>query len=200
MPFPKHLKALLIDLDGTLADSGNILYNAYETLLKKRGLKPTQEEFSTLVGPTIKEAALILQKKYNLEPLYSEWKGFLVPYYQEKIALTAGSKELLELAKGRWKLALVTSAEEDLATYFLKRHNLKFDALICKEHIKASKPDPEPYLVALKWLDISAKEAIAIEDSENGVLSATRAGIHTLQITDTNKMNNITELLKKTYG
>ena len=194
------IKALLIDLDGTLAESLEFLYKAYETVLKQRGLKPSRKEFNVLNGPSIREIASLLEKKYGLtEPIYNEWRAILLPYYRDEIRLAEGAQELVEFAKGRWKLALVSSAERELATLFLKRHHLQFDLVVCREDVVCTKPDPEPYRLALHQLNINAEEAIAIEDSENGVLAAKQAGIKTFVI---NKDNFFTIIayLEKLYG
>lgn len=194
------LKALLIDLDGTIADSMEFLYKAYETVLKNRGLTPSREEFLHLTGPSIFEAASLLEKKYGLKkPLYDEWRALLVPHYRDEINLVQGSREFLEFAKGRWKLVLVTSADRELATLFLKRHQLQFDLLVCKDDVSRTKPDPEGYRLALKKLNIAPEEAIAIEDSKNGALAATKAGVYTFLINEDN-FSAITKHLEKHYG
>lgn len=50
--------------------------------------------------------------------------------------------------------------------------------------VKASKPDPEIYLTACKKLQVEPKHAIAIEDSHNGVRSASSAGLLTIMVPD----------------
>jgi len=198
------LKALLIDLDGTIADSLPYLYKSYETLLKKRGLTPSREEFIELTGATIEEAALFLENKYQIKDLYAEWKEILIFHYENEINPHLGVDELLAFAKGRFKLVLVTAAEEVFAKPFLKRHGFEFDELICK----ASKPSPEAYLTALRKLKIEPKEAIAIEDSKNGALSAIGAGIYTFLVSDqpvekahlVKNLDEITLFLKEFYG
>ena len=183
MRLPSSLKALLIDFDGTLVQSTSFLYEAYEKVMKKRGLHPSKEEFSSLSGPTIVEASSLLQKKYALKEdprgLYKEWKSILLPCYRNQTVCAEGAEEIFSLGL---KVALVTSAEKDFVEAFLEKHPFQFDLLVCKEDYKKSKPDPEPYLTALKKLKISASFAIAIEDSYNGALSAVKAGVYTFVI------------------
>jgi beta-phosphoglucomutase-like phosphatase (HAD superfamily) len=52
-----------------------------------------------------------------------------------------------------------------------------FEAIHCGDEVQATKPDPALYLNVLQALEIQAHEAIALEDSPNGVLAAKRAGI-----------------------
>ena len=56
----------------------------------------------------------------------------------------------------------------------------RFAAIVCAEDAPAKKPDPLAYRLALERLGIEAVEAIAIEDSPNGVSAARAAGIATL--------------------
>jgi beta-phosphoglucomutase-like phosphatase (HAD superfamily) len=52
-----------------------------------------------------------------------------------------------------------------------------FDVIRCGDEVKATKPDPELYLAALQSLELQGHEAIAFEDSPNGILAAKRSGL-----------------------
>ena len=53
---------------------------------------------------------------------------------------------------------------------------MRFDVLVCAEDVAATKPDPEPYLLAAKLVGVPAGDCFALEDSPNGVGSAEAAG------------------------
>jgi HAD superfamily hydrolase (TIGR01509 family) len=57
-----------------------------------------------------------------------------------------------------------------------------FDPVILADEIGSGKPDPAPYNAALQALDVSAKEAVAFEDSASGIASSVAAGIPTVGI------------------
>jgi beta-phosphoglucomutase-like phosphatase (HAD superfamily) len=57
-----------------------------------------------------------------------------------------------------------------------------FDAIKCFEDTPTHKPDPEPYRAVLEALQVTPGEAIAFEDSPNGVASAKAAGIFCVAI------------------
>jgi HAD superfamily hydrolase (TIGR01509 family) len=183
------LKAILIDLDGTLADSMPALYNAYMIFMKSRGEKGTQEEFNCLIGPNIREVIAFLKPKYGWqeshESLFKEYSKTIKKKFSENLVLFPDAKEFLYYAKVKGlKLALVTSAESDVVHSFLKLNYIEkfFDVIITGDDVEKSKPDPEGYLKALDVLKIPHDEAWAIEDSPNGVLSALQAKIPTFQI------------------
>ena len=56
----------------------------------------------------------------------------------------------------------------------------RFGAVVCAEEAASKKPDPLVYRIALDRLGVAADEAIAIEDSPNGLDAATAAGVATL--------------------
>jgi beta-phosphoglucomutase-like phosphatase (HAD superfamily) len=52
-----------------------------------------------------------------------------------------------------------------------------FDAIVCREDVENTKPDPALYRVALQRLDAQPREAVALEDSSNGIRAAKAAGL-----------------------
>jgi beta-phosphoglucomutase-like phosphatase (HAD superfamily) len=53
-----------------------------------------------------------------------------------------------------------------------------FDAIVCREDVKRTKPDPDLYLTTLRRLGARPDEAIAFEDSSNGIHAAKAAGLY----------------------
>ena len=53
----------------------------------------------------------------------------------------------------------------------------QFDAIVCGDDVARTKPAPDVYLLALERLGIGANEAIALEDSPNGLTAAKAAGL-----------------------
>jgi len=84
------------------------------------------------------------------------------------------------------KLAVASNSSRDWVTTHLERLGLMhhFDIVRCwnDPDVMQRKPQPGVYIAALKALDITADQAIALEDSPNGILSATRAGIFTVAV------------------
>ena len=185
----KVLKAILIDLDGTLADTIPVLYETYLQFMAAKGQKGTSEEFATLMGPTIPQIVDILNKRYqwneSSDPLTQQYWHLLSTLYSEHLGLFSGAKRFIQqLNEKGVKIALVTSAASDLAESFLKKHQLSkyFDCIVTGDDVARGKPDPEAYLKALSKLQLHPEEALVIEDSRSGILSAQTAKIPTIQI------------------
>lgn len=180
------MKAILIDLDGTLADTLPHLYRAYNTFLAKRGKEGSLQEFQQLNGPTLKEIVATLKKRYgwpeSQEQLHKMYIDQIQTEYRGRARLFPGALEFLQAAKKHHKqLCLVTSAERRLAETFLQAKGIEklFDQVVTLEQ-EPGKPDPAIYLKALKALHVEAQHAVAIEDSTNGIQSALNAKINTL--------------------
>ena len=89
-------------------------------------------------------------------------------------AAAAGVRLAIATTTSRVNLDALLSAQ--LGTDW-RRH---FAAVVCGEDAPVKKPDPQVYLRCLEQLDLDAEEAIAIEDSVNGLIAAAAAGIATL--------------------
>jgi HAD superfamily hydrolase (TIGR01509 family) len=78
--------------------------------------------------------------------------------------------------------ALVTSSERSFMEVVLASTGMRFDALVCADDVSATKPDPEPYLLAAKLLGVDPARCFALEDSPNGVASAEAAGCRVIAV------------------
>lgn len=182
----RRVKVILVDLDGTLADTMAGLYRVYLKFLSLHGKKGSKEEFNNLVGPSIKEIVLRLKQTYEFpytpEQLFEEYLGLLRSFYRKDAKPVAGSvKVLQELHKRGFKLILVTSAVRELAESFLQGNNLNelFSAAVCGDEVSRGKPAPDLYIEAVRVAQVNPNEAIAIEDSPAGLQSALEAGVFT---------------------
>lgn len=186
---PNKLKAVLIDLDGTIVDSMPFLYQIYCEFMTRLGLKGTKKEFDELSGPSLREAIVLLKSRYNIEEdaehLCLDYEESLYTHYTKNLKLFSGVRPFLEYAKKRGlKLGLVTSANERLAKGFLASEELEqeFDQVITPKGLAKGKPDPEIYRRALESLNLHPEEVVAVEDSKNGLLAASSAEIYTMHI------------------
>ena len=88
-----------------------------------------------------------------------------------------GARELLaEVADAGIAHALVTSSQREFAEAVLASTGLRFPVVVTGDDVTAHKPDPQPYLLAARLLGVDPGRCVALEDSPNGVASATAAG------------------------
>lgn len=128
---------------------------------------------------------------FDLEQIY---------LYKENI-LKSGAKKLLSFLKNHnYKIALTTSELKEQVLNILDKHKLLpyFDVLVFSEDISKDKSSSKILLKALNNLDISNREAIVLEDSEDGILAANKVGIPVICIPDMKIIAN--EYLDKTLA
>lgn len=114
----------------------------------------------------------------NLVEIISNRKKELFEERQKATAFT-GVKELIESLNCENCLkAVVSGASRKEVESLLEQNNLgKFDLIISGEDLEEGKPSPEPFSTALSKLGLKSSEALVVENSPLGVISASRAGI-----------------------
>lgn len=106
---------------------------------------------------------------------------------REGVPLKPGVREILDfLREKNIPTALATSTNRDRTLRRMEMTGLTpyFSAMITGDQVEHSKPDPEIYLLACKALGAAPARTLAVEDSRNGILSASAAGMPTVMIPD----------------
>lgn len=182
------IEALLLDFDGLLYDTESAEYQAWNDLYARYGLElevglwvreaigrpPGAGEFDPiarlheLVGGDLDVAAL--------RTAGQEGKRERLPH-----RLMPGAPELLDAARARGlRLAIVTSNHSANVHRHLARAGctFRFDALISAEGDRErGKPNPALYLESLATFGLGPDQAVALEDSPNGIAAAKAAGL-----------------------
>ena len=197
------LKAIIFDVDGTLADTelcGHLV--AYNHVFSTLDLpwRWENDEYRKLLEITGGGERL---RHY----LHTDQAGYPVPnddrdafaddlhsrknnHYQKLVRANAvplrpGIKRLInEAHEAGIRLAIATASHPQNVASLLE-HTLGeaaqwFEVIAGGEQVPAKKPAPDIYCYVLKQLGISADQAIAVEDSEQGLQAALRAGLRTL--------------------
>lgn len=186
---PIEPEAVLIDLDGTLADSLTAMRDVYQMFLGEFHIQGTDTEFASLNGPPLAEVVRRLMVAHQLThdakwltKRYSE----IVDRVYDGVSPSIGARQLLAVAKKHdCRVAIVTSNSSNRTSSWLSRVGLAefVDFIIAGEQVKYGKPDPEPYSLAIRMVNGPVERMIAIEDSTQGAASAVGAGLYTYLVT-----------------
>ena len=99
------------------------------------------------------------------------------------VPVLPGALELVaEVQSAGLPYALVTSSEPEIVDAVLAKLDASFPVIVCAADVSHAKPDPEGYLLAAAKLGVEPHQAIALEDSVNGVLAAEAAGYRTVAV------------------
>ena len=184
-------RALLFDLDGTLAETDSLHLPTWVDALMPHGIEVDEVFYKENISGR-SNAEIVA----NLLPDLPENEGREIVETKERsfreragdLEPLPGLLDFLGAAKERGgRTALVTNAPRENVAAVLLALRLEdfFDAVVASEEVRAAKPDPEPYTTALEKLGAEGGEALAFEDSVSGIASAVGAGIPTVGIAST---------------
>ena len=182
------LAAVLFDMDGLLVDTEPLWLETETAVMARLGAPWTPQDQQALLGGSMQRTVSYLLGKAT-RPVPPEtverWMldGMLDRAADGRVVVRPGARELVaEVAAAGLPYALVTSSERRFAEAVLAATGMTFPVTVCGEDVTATKPDPEPYLLAAKLLDADPARCVVLEDSPNGVASAAAAGCRVLAI------------------
>jgi HAD superfamily hydrolase (TIGR01509 family) len=118
------------------------------------------------------------------EQISAEVVRRLEDLYREHLPLIPGALDAVRRLAARWPLAIASSSNRPLIDLFLELTGTGglFRATVSSEEVERGKPAPDVYLEAAGRLTVDAATCAAVEDSENGIRSATAAGMKVIAI------------------
>lgn len=183
------LRAVIFDFDGLIVDTETPEFLAWQEVYRRHGVALPLATWLPCVG-----TGSVFDPHAHLETLVGrglDRAGIAAARRQLHAAGTArqtllpGVRATLERARAMGlRIGLASSSSRDWVEPHLRRFGVLeyFETLQTKDLVAAVKPDPALYRQALAALGVEAGEAVALEDSLNGVRAARAAGIFTVAI------------------
>ena len=198
---PLRTQALLLDMDGTLIDSGDAVERAWNQLLQELGGgltfshamhgKPARQTLHELY-PDVSEEQITAAHRRIEELEIADVAGIeVLPGTQRLLGeLDAAAEQL-----GRPTWTVVTSCTRELFTARWERTGLPEPAhTVTADQVTRGKPDPEPYRVGAERLGVEPAQAVVIEDAVGGLTSGRAAGCPTIAVTSTTPAAELADL------
>ena len=178
------IKAVIFDFDGLILDTEGPDYQAWRELYQAYGCSLPLSKWVQCLGSTdtfcpyayleqqlgrrVDRATIRSRRRARFEELMS--RQGLLPGVEQCI---------LEARRLGLKVGLASSASRSWVGGYLSALGIAdwFDSVKCANDVVRTKPDPAVYIAALRALQVEACEAMAFEDSPNGILAAKRAGV-----------------------
>jgi len=193
------LRAIVFDFDGVIANSEPLHFAAFRDVLAGEGIALTEADYYArylgyddvgmfqAIGAArggwaaAEIAGLVALKAVRLEELE-----------RHVSVLFPGAADAIRRAAAAVPIAIASGALGPEIRRVLERERLTtcFTCIVGAEDTPASKPAPDPYLLAVAQLgrtvaDLRASECVALEDSPWGLLSAQAAGLRTVAVAQT---------------
>jgi HAD superfamily hydrolase (TIGR01509 family) len=184
------IKGLIFDFDGLILDTETPEYQVLQDMFRSYGADLPLTEWSAALGASLAsfDPMLYLQKKVgrtlDQDRLFQSWKQQSLALIRQQPPLP-GVVPLIHQAKQRGlKLGVASSSPYEWVQSHLSRLELAeaFDIILTANDVTHIKPHPELYQSAVEALNIKSSEAIALEDSPNGITAAREAGLFCIAV------------------
>jgi HAD superfamily hydrolase (TIGR01509 family) len=181
-------EAVVFDLDGVLLDTEELWDEARRRLAEERGARWPDDAQRAMMGMSSPEWSRYMRDVIGLaeppEEISTEVVRRMEALYHERLPLVPGALNAVGRIGARWPLGIASSSNRQLIDLFLELTNTRelFRATVSSEEVERGKPAPDVYLEAARRLAVDPEGCAAIEDSENGIRSASAAGMRVIAI------------------
>lgn len=186
------IKGVISDMDGVILDTEKLYVRFWCEAANFYGY-PMQRHHALSIRSMARPFAIERLKGYfgedfDYHAVHDKRIELMDKYIEENgIESKDGAEELLKYLKANgYKIALATATAPDRTKRYLERLGLYgyFDEIVCASMVAKGKPEPDIYLYASERLGLKPEECIALEDSQNGIKSASSAGCKTVMVPD----------------
>jgi len=185
-----NILGILFDMDGVIVDSSEWNKSAFNDTLKYFGHSIlTHDEYINTLGVNSYNQLKLIETYRgvvfdNINTMV-DIKRYYARHYISKYCKPVNRiSEILNFTSSIIKNGLVTNCSSDSCKLILCKMKIidKFDIIINNSMVKNVKPHPEPYQTACNMIGISPNNILVIEDSDIGIISASKAGCNTLKV------------------
>ncbi len=178
------MKLVVFDFDGLILDTEVPVYDAWQEIYGEHGVTLAFDKWAQCIGTAdtfdpCADLQISVGRALDAGALRGRHRARTDAMIARQ-AILPGVREYVDEAR-RLGLALgvASSSDRRWVEGHLQRLGLRvhFDVICCADDVPRVKPDPALYRAVLEATGVRAEEAVALEDSPNGVLAAKRAGL-----------------------
>ncbi len=193
-------KAIIFDMDGTLLESTEADYLAWQRIFERYNQHLDYEKYVTMLG--IRSMNVItdflgFKRAEDVRRILIEKFDCFVEVVNEKpvVSVPFAGEFLKAVANSNLKVALATSSRKEKMNLLLTNLSFihYFDAIVTGEEVHKGKPEPDIFLLAAERLGIDPIDCVVVEDGPIGVTAAKKAGMKCIAITATTPADRLHE-------
>ena len=191
---PSHIRGLIFDCDGTLADTMPLHYRAWVAALGEHQVEFPEALFYELGGVTTPGIVQILNDRYGHQMPVQETADRKDRLYEEFIPQVLAIDPVVALVheyQGKMPMAVASGGGRAIVLRTLKTIKLLdcFAAIVTADDVKHGKPAPDIFLESARRLGLAAEACFVFEDAEPGFAAARAAGMGFADIRPMRKKN-----------
>lgn len=182
------IAAVIFDMDGTLVDSEPVWEVVRRGLVTDLGGRWSPGTQARLMGMSTREWARYLTDIQGVAMDPEAFADLVIARigeaYAHDLPLLPGAAEAVRRMSDRWPVAVASSSPASTIHLVIERAGLSdvFSAVAASDEVPRGKPAPDVYWLAAERLGIQPSDAVAVEDSSNGMRSAAAAGMRVIAI------------------
>ena len=189
------IRALVFDFDGLLVDTEWPEYLSWQTIFQTFGCEFPLALWQASIGTaaTFDPYALLAQlsgRAVNRDEVRETRRAHFAALMAEQTVMPGVWAYVAEARQHNLRIGVASNSTRSWVTGFMAQFGLAglFDSVKCADDVGVGKPDPAVYLAVLRELAVAPDEAVAFEDSPNGLAAAKAAGIFCVAVP--NQMTN----------
>jgi beta-phosphoglucomutase len=186
---PMPTRAVLFDFDGVIADTENVHVAAWQRTFGAMGWLESDE--TCVRAAEIDDRAFVREVFDRRKVDGGDVDGWVARKQELTLQLLADSPKiypgvarLVGNLQGKVRLGVVTTTWRSNVEAVLRASGLAeaFEFIVAKEDVKAPKPSPQGYRLALAKLGPPALDVVVLEDSPSGLQAARKAGLKVVAV------------------
>ncbi len=187
LTLPAHIKGLIFDCDGTLADTMPLHWHAWQIITRRHDLHFPQDRFYSLGGVPSRDILKMLAQEQGRSLDHIAVAHEKEEAYLPLMAQVEPIHAVVEIARanhGKIPLAVASGGTQQIINSVLEHLKIRhlFDAVVTSEMVRHQKPAPDIFLEAARRIGVEPQFCRAYEDTELGLQAIRSAGMEAVDV------------------
>lgn len=181
------ISTIICDLDGLLADTEALHFQAYQEALEDHGARvdlPDYIEYWIRRGEGVNAWAAEQGLTLDIPAIRAQKYARYQELVHQSVRAMPGARDALQRVRGTWRLALASASHGNAAQRVLECLGLAhyFDDILSGDDVERAKPFPDIFLKSAHNMRVKPDECVVLEDAERGVRAAFSAGMRCIAV------------------
>ncbi len=187
MKLPAHIKGLIFDCDGTLADTMPLHWQAWQMITQRHNLHFPEDRFYAYGGVPSRDILKLLAEEQGRSLDHIAVAHEKEETYLQTLSQVGPVHAVVEIAKenfGKIPMAVASGGTQKIIVQVLEHLKIRhlFNAVVTSEMVANQKPAPDIFLEAARLIGVEPKFCRAYEDTDLGMQAIRSAGMDAVDV------------------